>query len=93
MADAVGLNMNEVSGLIGRVEHDLTVSSEDLRLLLDLLLGSNARLNRQKSTIEKLRKLAGLVNPAEPGNRGKRIGTRQRHNLSLIHISEPTRPY
>ncbi len=92
MADAVGLNMNEVNGLIGRVEyaiaHDLTVSSEDLKLLLDLLLGSNARLNRQKSTIDKLRKLAGLVNPAEPGNRGRRLGTRQRHNRSGFATGE-----
>jgi len=52
MAEAVKLNMDEINGLIGRVEyaiaHDLSVSSEDLKLLLDLLLGANARLNRQK---------------------------------------------
>jgi hypothetical protein len=86
MAEAVKLNMDEINGLIGRVEyaiaHDLSVSSEDLKLLLDLLLGANARLNRQKSTIDKLRKLAGLVNPAEPGNQGKRLGARQRRNRS-----------
>lgn len=90
MADALKHDMDEVNALIERVEyavsHDLTVSSDDLKMLLDLVLGSNARLNRQKSTIDKLRKLAGLVNSAEPGNRSangrKRLGNRQRNNTS-----------
>lgn len=86
MADTTKLDMDEINALIKRVEyavsHDLTVSSEDLKMLLDLLLSSNARLNRQKGTIDKLRKLAGLVNPAEPGNRKKRQGRRQRNNPS-----------
>lgn len=86
MADTTKLDMDEIDALIKRVEyavsHDLTVSSEDLKMLLDLLLSSNARLNRQKGTIDKLRKLAGLVNPAEPGNRKKRQGRRQRNSQS-----------
>lgn len=91
MAESVKFDMNEVNELIGRVEyaleHDLSVSGDDLKQLLDLALGLNARLNKQKSTVEKLRKLAGLVNRAEPGSRdsngkAKRQGGRKRKNTS-----------
>lgn len=91
MVDVVKPDLDEVNALISRVEyaleHDLSVSSEDLRKLLELALGSNARLNRQQSTIAKLRKLAGLVSQGEPGKRdahgkAKRVGVRRRNNPS-----------
>lgn len=91
MAESVKFDMDEVNGLIGRVEyaleHDLSVSGDDLKQLLNLVLGFNARLNKQKSTVDKLRKLAGLVNRAEPGSRdghgkAKRRGGRNRKNTS-----------
>ena len=91
MADSVKYEKSQVDGLIGRVEyalkHDVSVDSDDLKLLLELVLGFNAKLNRQHSTIEKLRKLAGLVNQGEPGQRGaqgqaKRVGNRTRKNTT-----------
>lgn len=91
MADTVKPDMEAIHALIERVEyaiaHDVTVSSEDLKMLLDLLLNANARLNRQTGTIEKLRKLAGLVNRGEPGHhdangKGKRLGQRNRKRRS-----------
>lgn len=93
MADTAKPDMEAVNALIERVEyaiaHDVTVSSDDLKMLLDLLLNANARLNRQTGTIEKLRKLAGLVNRGEPGHRdangkGKRLGQRHRKRTSGI---------
>ena len=66
------LSQAELDGLIERVEqaaeHDLALSSEDLRLLLDALLmlaQLQARMADQDITLHKLRKLAGIVRGSE----------------------------
>ena len=68
----VDLNPAELDALIERVEqaieHDLALSNEDLRLLLQALLTLaqlQERLQDQAITLSKLRKLAGLVASSE----------------------------
>ena len=68
----IALNAGQLDGLIRRVqeagEHELALSGDDLRLLLNALLMLTELQNQmaaQDMTIRKLRKLAGIVKNSE----------------------------
>ena len=72
MSEFSDISEAELDGLIGRVseavEHDLALSSDDLRLLLSALVTLahlQQRLADSDITLHKLRKLAGIVSSSE----------------------------